>query len=101
MKRSCPSNRGADGRGYADGSEWHRAADTENREKCKMARQMKHMTYNNLMAVIRKIQTKGYDFDTAERLARSVFTEYAARPEGLSIEQRIERILDYEEWVRQ
>ena len=44
--------------------------------------------------------SKGYDFETSERLARSVFTEYAARPEGLSIEQRIERILDYEEWVR-
>ena len=64
-------------------------------------RRMKHMTYHNLMEVIRKIQAKGYDFETADRLARSVFTEYAARPEGLSIEQRIERILDYEEWTRQ
>ena len=61
----------------------------------------KHMTYHNLMAVIRKIQAKGYDFETSERLARSVFTEYAATPQGLTIEQRIERILDYEEWVRQ
>mgnify|MGYP007069905044 CR=1 FL=1 len=25
---------------------------------------------------------------------------YIARPEGLSIEERIERILDYEEWAR-
>ena len=66
-----------------------------------MARKIKHMTYHNLIAVIRKIQAKGYDFEASERLARSVFTEYVARPEGLSIEQRIERILDYEEWVRQ
>ena len=58
-------------------------------------RHMKHMTYNNLMAVIRKIQAKGYDFETSERLARSVFAEFEARPEGLSIEQRVERILDY------
>ena len=64
-------------------------------------RNMKHLTYNNLMAVIKKIQAKGYDFETSERLARNVFTEFQARPEGLSIEQRIERILDYEEWVRQ
>ena len=64
-------------------------------------KQMKHMTYNNLMEVIHRIQAKGYDFDTAERLAKSVFTEYLARPEGLSIEARIERILDYEEWTRQ
>ena len=64
-------------------------------------RRMKRMTYNNLMETIRKIQSKGYDFDTAERLARSVFAEFLARPAGLSIEQRIERILDYEEWIRQ
>ena len=64
-------------------------------------RNMKHLTYNNLMAVIKKIQAKGYDFETSERLARNVFTEFQARPEGLSIEQRIERILDYEEWGRQ
>ena len=62
---------------------------------------MKNMTYNNLMAVIRKIQAKGYDFETSERLARSVFTEFLARPEGMSIEQRVERILDYEDWVRE
>ena len=64
-------------------------------------RHMKHMTYNNLIAVIRKIQAKGYVFETSERLARSVFAEFEARPEGLSIEQRVERILDYEDWVRQ
>lgn len=64
-------------------------------------RHMKHMTYNNLMTVIRKIQAKGYDFETSERLARRVFAEFEARPEGLSIEQRVERILDYEDWVRQ
>lgn len=64
-------------------------------------RNMKHMTYNNLMAVIRKIQAKGYDFETSERLARSVFTEFMARPDGMSIEERIKRILDYEDWVRE
>ena len=64
-------------------------------------RRMKHMTYNNLMEAIRKIQAKGYNFETSEWLARSVFTEFLARPEGLSIEQRIERTLDYEDWVRQ
>ena len=64
-------------------------------------RNMRHMTYNNLMAVIRKIERKGYDFETSERLARSVFTEFLARPEGLSVEARIDRILDYEEWIGQ
>ena len=64
-------------------------------------RKMKHMTYNNLMAVIRKIQKKGYDFETSERLARSVFTEFLANPQGLSIEERVRRILDYEDWVRE
>ena len=69
--------------------------------KMRNMKHMKHMTYNNLMEVIHRIQAKGYDFETSERLARSVFTEFLARPEGLSIEQRIDRILDYEEWARQ
>ena len=69
--------------------------------ECTEMKHMKHMTYNNLMAVIRKIQKKGYDFETSERLVRSVFAEFEAAPQGLNIEQRIERILDYEEWLRQ
>ena len=64
-------------------------------------RKMKHMTYRNLMAVIHKIQAKGYSFEESERLARSVFTEFLTRPDGMSIEQRVERILDYEDWVRE
>jgi len=67
----------------------------------KQKRQMRNLTYNNLMAVIRKIEAKGYDFETSERLAKSVFNEYLASPQGLSIESRIDRILDYEEWIRQ
>ena len=62
---------------------------------------LQRMTYNNLMAVIHKIQKKGYDFETSERLARSVFTEFLANPQGLSVEARVDSILDYEEWVRE
>lgn len=64
-------------------------------------RHIKHLTYNNLMAVIRKIEAKGYDFETSERLARSVFTEFLGNPDGISIERRIDMILDYEDWVRE
>ena len=88
-KRNCPSCEG------------QKVTGSRKAKGTGMARKIKHMTYYNLMAVIRKIQAKGYDFETSERLARSVFTEYAATPQGLTIEQRIERILDYEEWVRQ
>ena len=88
-KRNCPSCEG------------QKVTGSRKAKGTAMARKIKYMTYHNLMAVIRKIQAKGYDFETSERLARSVFTEYAATPQGLTIEQRIERILDYEEWVRQ
>ena len=63
--------------------------------------EMKNMTYRNLMAVIRKIQAKGYDFETAERLARGVFEGFQASPGGLSIEERVRRVLTKEEFERE
>lgn len=62
---------------------------------------MKNLTYYNLMVVIRKIQAKGYDFETSKRLARGMFDEFAACPQGLSIEERVRRILTREEWERE
>ena len=62
---------------------------------------MKNLTYHNLMAVIHKIEAKGYDFSEAERLARSIFNEFAARPQGMSIEERVRRILTKEEFEAQ
>ena len=62
---------------------------------------MKNMTYHNLMAVIHKIEGKGYDFETSERLARNIFSEFAATPQGLSIEERVRRILTKGEWEAQ
>lgn len=62
---------------------------------------MKNLTYYNLMVVIRKIQAKGYDFETSKRLARGVFDEFAACPQGLSIKERVRRILTREEWERE
>lgn len=62
---------------------------------------MKNLTYYNLMVVIRNIQAKGYDFETSKRLARGVFDEFAACPQGLSIEERVRRILTREEWERE
>ena len=62
---------------------------------------MKNLTYHNLMAVIHKIQAKGYDFEASERLARNIFAEFAARPQGMSIEERVRRILTKEEFERE
>ena len=62
---------------------------------------MKNLTYYNLMVVIRKIQAKGYDFETSKRLAWGVFDEFAACPQGLSIEERVRRILTKEEFERE
>lgn len=62
---------------------------------------MRNMTYNNLMAVIRKIQAKGYDFAESERMARNIFSEFQACPMGISVEERIRRILTKEEWEQE
>ena len=62
---------------------------------------MKNLTYHNLMVVIHKIQAKGYDFEESKRLARHVFDEFAARPQGMTIEERVRRILTKEEWERE
>ena len=59
----------------------------------------KNLTYRNLVAGIRKIEKKGYSFEEAERMARRIFAEY--RPGGLSIEERIRRILTREEYERE
>jgi hypothetical protein len=53
------------------------------------------------MAVIHKIEAKGYGFVEAERLARRIFDEFAARPQGMSIEERVRRILTKEEFEAQ
>lgn len=66
-----------------------------------MKREIKNLTYHNLMVVIHKIEKKGYTFEEAEPLARHIFSEFTARPQGMSIEQRIEQILTKEEWIRQ
>jgi hypothetical protein len=62
---------------------------------------MKNLTYHNLMVVIHKIEAKGYGFAEAERLARRIFDEFAARPQGMSIEERVRRILTKEEFEAQ
>ena len=63
-----------------------------------MKRQMKNL---NLMAVIHKIERKGYTFEEAEPVARNIFAEFAAAPGGLTIEQRIGQVLTKEEWERE
>ena len=62
---------------------------------------MRNMIYRNLMAVIRKIEAKGYDFQESKRLARSIFAEFEARPQGMSIEERVRRVLTRVEWERE
>ena len=70
-------------------------------EEEKVMGQMRRLTYRNLMAVIRKIEAKGYDFHESERLARSIFAEFEARPQGMSIEERVRRVQTREEWERE
>ena len=66
-----------------------------------MTRQMRNLTYRDRMAVIRKIEAKGYDFQESERLAWGVFAEFRNHPQGLSIEARGRQILTKEEWEKE
>ena len=63
--------------------------------------QMRRLTYRNLMAVIRKIEAKGYDFQESEGLAKHIFAEFEARPQGMSIEERVRRVQTRKEWERE
>ena len=44
---------------------------------------------------------KGYTMEEAEPMARNIFAEFEARPLGMSIETRIEKILTKEEWLKE
>lgn len=62
---------------------------------------MRNLTYRNPMTVIKQIQAKGYDFDESERLARNIFAEFQSSPQGMSIEERVRRVLTKEEWEKE
>ena len=60
-------------------------------------------TYYNFMRVEKMIIMKGYDKKEAEEMTRRIFDEYEAAPLGLSVLQRVDRILstkEYEEEYR-
>ena len=63
-----------------------------------MKRHIKRLTYRNLMIVIHKIMDKGYTMDEAEPIARRLFDEYEANPQGWCIEQMISMVLTKEEY---
>ena len=60
-----------------------------------------NLSHENLLILIKEIPQKDCDFSEAETLAGNVFSEFRARTEGLSVEQRADRILTKEEWERE
>lgn len=64
-------------------------------------KQIKRLTYRNLLIVIHKIEAKGYDFKEAETIARRIFEDFQIQPLGLSIEERIGMILNKAEFEAQ
>lgn len=60
---------------------------------------IKRKTYYNFMRVVRLIQKKGYDFDTAAHLAHQKFDQYEANPNGLSILTMVDMIKTAEEYA--
>lgn len=59
-------------------------------------RPIKTKTYYNMMRVIRMIQDKGYDFDTARDIAHRTFDEF--NPKGLPILSMVDMILPADEY---
>ncbi len=66
-----------------------------------MKNHIRKLTYYNLMVVIRKIMAKGYTMEEAEPVARNIFAEYEACPNGISIETRVGQVLTKEEWLKE
>lgn len=62
---------------------------------------MKNLTYHNLMVVIHKLMDKGYSFSESEHLGKNIFEAFTACPQGLSVEERVRRILPKSEWIAQ
>ena len=61
-------------------------------------RPIKTKTYYNMMRVIRMIQDKGYDFNTARGLAHRTFDQYEANPHGLPILSMVDMIIPADEY---
>lgn len=61
-------------------------------------RPIKRKTYHNLMRVVRMIQAKGYDFDTAVHLAHQKFDQYEDNPNGLPILALVDMIIPAEDY---
>ena len=62
---------------------------------------IRNRNYRNFMIVMRWLAVKGYDHDECEEMARRIFDEYEANPNGLSVEQRVDMILPKAEWEAQ
>ena len=61
-------------------------------------RPIKKRTYYNMMRIIRMIQDKGYDFDTARDLAHRIFNQYEFNPRGLPILSLVDMIIPTDEY---
>ena len=55
---------------------------------------IKNRTYKNFVSALNKIQAKGYDKDEAYAITDNIFKEFEANPLGLSIEVRINRVMN-------
>lgn len=62
---------------------------------------MKRKTYNNVLKAGKLIQKKGYDEKESLEMAIKIFDEMAQLNNGMSIEWRINKIVDKETWERE
>lgn len=60
---------------------------------------IKRKTYYNLMRVVRLIEKKGYDFETACKLAHQKFEQFEYNPNGLSILAMVDMIVPANEYA--
>lgn len=62
---------------------------------------MKKRTYNNVLKAVRLIQKKGYEKKESLEMAIKIFDEMELLNNGMSIEWRINQIVDKETWKRE
>lgn len=62
---------------------------------------MKRKTYNNVLKAIKLVQAKGYDRETARRLALQCFENAEANNNVMPVEWYIDKILTKEEYEKE
>jgi len=62
---------------------------------------IRNRTYRNFLCVMNQIIAKGYSQDEAWKMTDAFFNQIEWCPNGISIEELIDKVLPYDEWIKE